>query len=128
MIKNRAKYTIDQLRMVIGGLQRPTPLSEQLPLPPGQKSFKSQWLRWLEEYLEPGFYNRKTFVNDARHAYQHLGNARMIVWLNEAAGENPRLVLAAIIAAQDRDNKQAEARYARLVLPWEDLAKLLFER
>lgn len=127
-MNNKAEYTIDQLRMVISGLQRPTPHSERLPLPPKQKSTKSQWLRWLEEYLEPGFYNRKTFVDDAEHAYQQLGNARMIVWLNEAAGEDPRLVSAAMIAAQDRDNKQAEARYARLVLPWKNLAKLLFEQ
>ena len=51
----------------------------------------------------------------------------MIVWLNEAAGEDRRIIGAAIIAAQGRDSKQTEAKYARLVLPWEQLAKRLFE-
>jgi hypothetical protein len=37
----------------------------------------------------------------------------MIVWLNEAAGEDPRLIHAAIVAAQERVNTHAEARYAR---------------
>jgi hypothetical protein len=52
----------------------------------------------------------------------------MIVWLNEAAGEAPRLIQAAITAIEGRDPPQTEAKYARRVLPWDDLAKLLFRR
>jgi hypothetical protein len=51
----------------------------------------------------------------------------MIVWLNEAAGEGPRIIEAAINAMAERDSAQTEAKYARLVLPWECVAKLLFE-
>jgi hypothetical protein len=80
----------------------------------------------LRNIFRPGFYNRKSFVDDARAAYQHLSNGRMIVWLNEAAGEDARIVEAAIIAMRGRDSKQTEAMYTRLILPWEDLAKLLF--
>jgi hypothetical protein len=120
------QFTISELRAAIEGLRKATPVSDRLPMPPDQESNKAQWLRWLEEYLEPGFYNRQTFVDDARHVYQHLSNARMIVWLNEAAGEDGRLIEAAIVAAQERVNNQAEARYARLVLPWERVAQLLF--
>jgi hypothetical protein len=121
------KYAISQFRAAIDGLRKPTPRSDQLPLAPGQESNKSQWLRWLEEYLEPGFYNRQTFVDDAKTAYQRLNNGRMIVWLNEAAGENPRIIEAAIIAMDERDAPQTEAKFARRVLPWDRLARLLFD-
>jgi hypothetical protein len=52
----------------------------------------------------------------------------MIVWLNEAAGEQPRIIQAAIAAMDERDTMQTEAKYARRVLPWDDLAKLLFRQ
>lgn len=125
-MQDDTKYTISQFRAAIDGLRKSTPISDRLPLPPDQESSQSQWLRWLDAYLEPGYYNRKTFNDDARHAYNHLGNLRMIVWLNEAAGEDHRLVQAAIFAAQERVNAHAEARYARLVLPWKGIADLLF--
>ncbi|UGY03267.1 hypothetical protein [Bradyrhizobium quebecense] len=121
-----SKYTIDQLRTAIRELKIPTPLSDQLPLPADQVSTRDQWLGWLNEYLGPGYYNRQTFVDDACHVYQHLNNGRMIVWLNEAAGEDPRIVQAAIVAMDGREPAQTEAMYARRILPWEDLARRLF--
>jgi hypothetical protein len=120
------KYTIDEFTTAIEGVQGPTPRSDELNQPDGYSGFKEQWLRWLSEYLTRGYYDRKTSVDDAKTAYQHLQNAGMIVWLNEAAGEDRRIIDAAIIAAKGRDSKQTEAKYARLVLPWEGLAKLLF--
>jgi hypothetical protein len=48
------------------------------------------------------YYNRQTSVDDARNVYQHLNNGRMIVWIN-AAGEDPRVVQAAIIAMDGRE-------------------------
>lgn len=122
------EYTVSQLRSAINGLQRPTPLSDRLPLPADQSSTQAQWLLWLDEYLGPGYYNRQNFVDDARHVYQHLNNGRMIVWLNEAAGEDSRLISAAIAAMEDRESRQTEAMYARRVLPWSSAADLLFRR
>ena len=129
-MSDRAKrsYTIAQFITAVEGLRRRTPQSDELPPPEGHPSFQSQWLGWLREYLEPGYYDRKNAVDDAQWAYQHLHNGRMIVWLNEAAGEAPRIVQAAIIAMAEREPPQTEARYARLVLPWDGLAKLLFNR
>jgi hypothetical protein len=69
------KYTIKQFIAAVKGLSKATPLADELPLPPDQESNQSQWLRWLDEYLEPGFYDRQTFVDDARTAYMRLGNA-----------------------------------------------------
>jgi hypothetical protein len=51
----------------------------------------------------------------------------MIVWLNEAAGEDSRIIGAAIIAMAEREPPQTEAKYARLVLPWKGAAELLFK-
>ena len=125
---DRAKpnYTIAQFVAAVEGLRKRTPQSDELPLPAGHTSFKSQWLSWLGEYLSPGYYDRKNTVDDAEWAYQHLNNGRMIVWLNEAAGEDPRIIRAAIIAMAEREPRQTEAKYARLVLPWDGLVSLLF--
>ncbi|WP_194460757.1 hypothetical protein [Bradyrhizobium sp. CCBAU 53421] len=112
------KYTIDQPTTAIRELKTPTPLSDQLPLPADQASTRDQWLGWLDEYLGPGYYNRQTLIDDARHVYQHLNNGRMMVWLNEAAGEDPRIIEAAIIAMDSGEPAQREAMYARRVLPW----------
>jgi hypothetical protein len=111
----------------IESLPERTPQSDELRLSPGQASFKSQWIGWLEEYLERGYYDRKNAVDDAQWAYQHLNNGRMIVWLNEAAGEDPRIIRVAIIAMAEREPPQTEAKYARLVLPWDGAAELLFK-
>lgn len=122
----KPRHTIAQFIAAIKGLRQQTPQSDQFPLPAGHTSFKSQWLGWLEEYLTPGYYDRKNAVDDAEWAYQHLNNGRMIVWLNEAAGENPRIIHAAIVAMDGREPLQTEAKYARRVLPWESAAGLLF--
>lgn len=123
----KPSFTIEQFITVIEGLQRRTPKSDRFPVPSGHSSLKSQWLSWLREYLEPGYYDRKSAHDDAEWAYQHLNNGRMIVWLNEAAGEDPRIIHAAIVAMDDREPPQTEAKYARLVLPWCGAAKLLFK-
>jgi hypothetical protein len=122
------KYTIQQFVAAIKGLPEATPHTDALDPPIRHDSFKDQWIRWLEEYLTPGYYDRKNFVDNAKWAYQHLNNGWMIVWLNEAAGEAPRIIQAAIAAMEERDTMQAEAKYARRVLPWDDLAKLLFRQ
>ena len=82
------QHTIKVFCAAIERLSKPTPLSDQLPLPANHPSFKDQWIGWLKEYLSPGYYDRQNFVDDARTAYQRLNNGRMIVWLNEAAGED----------------------------------------
>jgi hypothetical protein len=96
-------------------------------VPARYANLKDQWLCWLREYLTPGYYDRQNAVDDAQWAYQHLNNGDMIVWLNEAAGEDARIIHAAIVAKDGREPPQTEAKYARLVLPWEGLVPLLFK-
>ncbi|SDS19048.1 hypothetical protein [Bradyrhizobium canariense] len=124
----KSSYTVAQFIVAVDGLSELTPQSDQLPLAAGHASFRHQWIGWLKEYLTPGYYNRQNFVDDARTAYQRLNNGRMIVWLNEAAGEDPRIIQAAIVAMEKREAPQTEAMYARRVLPWQGVARLLFKR
>ncbi|GEC56971.1 hypothetical protein ABIF38_008789 [Bradyrhizobium japonicum] len=123
---NGQSLNIQQFRAAIDRLCNPTPQSNRLPMPEAHAGFKAQWLSWLEEYLTPGYYDRNIANDDARFVYQHLNNGRMIVWLNEAAGEDPRIISAAIITMDDRETPQTEAMFARRVLPWESLTRLLF--
>jgi hypothetical protein len=51
----------------------------------------------------------------------------MIVWLNEAAGKHSRIIGAAIHAMAERESRKTEAKYGRLILPWDRVAKLLFK-
>ena len=127
MTTKAKSYSIKEFSAAIEDLQKRTPQSDELPLPAGHASFKSQWLGWLKEYLGPGYYDRTNVHDDAKWTYQHLNNGRMIVWLNEAAGEDPRIIGATIIAIDGRDSTQTEAMYARRILPWEGLAKRLFK-
>jgi hypothetical protein len=124
--QDKPGYNIKRFSAAIKGLRRRTPKSDKFPIPSGYTSLQHQWLEWLEEYLEPGYYDRKNVVDDARWAYQHLNNGNMIIWLNEAAGEDSRMVQAAIVAIHGRDSRQTEAMYARRVFPWDQLATRLF--
>jgi hypothetical protein len=111
------KYTIRQFVTAVKGLSKATPHSDALDQPTTHDGFKEQWIGWLEEYLTPGYYDRQNFVDDVETAYKRLNNGRMIVWLNEAAGEDPRIVRAAIVAIDERYPPQTEAKFARRVLP-----------
>jgi hypothetical protein len=128
-MSDRAKrsFTIKQFSDIIRDLSGPTPQSDEFPVPARYANLKDQWLCWLREYLTPGYYDRQNAVDDAQWAYQHLNNGDMIVWLNEAAGEDARIIHAAIVAKDGREPPQTEAKYARLVLPWEGLVPLLFK-
>jgi hypothetical protein len=91
-------------------------------------SHKDHWIGWLEEYDGPGYYDRADWNRNARHIYQHLNNANMIVWINEAAGESPTKIKLAIREMQRAGSrKQTAAKIARTVLPWERAATLLFK-
>ncbi|SRR6266851_6738938 len=119
-------HTIDQLLAVVRRLPATTPKAGRLPLT-GYTTFQEQWIGWLKEYDGPGYYGRADGKRDARWVYQHLNNGNMIVWLNEAAGESPPTIVAAIEdMLRNGPVPQSQAKIARLHLPWDRAAKLLF--
>jgi len=99
---------------------------------------QDHWDGWLSEYNGPGFYGRSSWNVDAGTVYQRLNNGHIIVWLNEAAGENPHLIritVNEILAHRERQialygkrgHPQARAHIARTHHPWERAASLLFK-
>jgi hypothetical protein len=119
--------TIEELLAKVRRLPAITPQASKLPLNHRYETFQEQWIGWLEQYDGPGYYGRADGKRDARWVYQHLNNGNMIVWLNEAAGESPSTVEATIADMQRFDVVQSQAKIARSHLPWERVAKLLFD-
>jgi hypothetical protein len=120
-------YTIQELLRAVRRLPAAMPISDRLSKG-GYDTHRDHWIGWLKGYDGPGFYGRSDWVVDARTVYQRLNNGRMIVWLNEAAGEKPALIRTTISEMKLRGNglKQTEAKIARARHPWESVAALLF--
>lgn len=121
------RYSIIDLLTAVRRLPAHMPQSDRLPFGDYQ-SHKDHWIGWLSEYNTEGAYGRTdTAVSDARTVYQRLNNDRIIIWLNEAAGEAPPIIATAIaMTSRCLGNKQAKAKIARQHLPWERAATLLF--
>lgn len=48
---------------------------------------KQHWLGWLRDYRGSGYYGRQTLIRrDARFAYNHIVEVKMLSWLSQAAG------------------------------------------
>ena len=47
---------------------------------------KEHWLGWLEGYDGPGAYGRTQANRDAKFAYNHIVEPKMLLWLVDAAG------------------------------------------
>ena len=91
---DRHQHSFGELLAVVRRLPAITPQAAKLPVN-GYETFQEQWIGWLEEYDGPGYYGRADGKRDARWVYQHLNNGKMIVWLNEAAGESHSTIEAA---------------------------------
>lgn len=119
-------YSIREMLLAVRRLPAHMPESDRLPMG-GYASHRDHWTGWLEEYDGPGYYGRSNWNRDARYVYQHLNNGNIIVWLNEAVGESPRLIRLTIAKMRTAGPRaQAEAATARRFLPWERAATLLF--
>jgi hypothetical protein len=121
-------YSIKEMLVAVRRLPASMPQSDRLSK--GRyDTHKDHWISWLKEYGGPGYYGRSNRDRDARFVYQHLNNGNMMVWLNEAAGESPATIRAAIAAMQrGGPQKQTAAKIARSFLPWERASTLLFKR
>ena len=119
-------YSIGKLLRAVQALPATMPQSDKLHKS-GYASHKDHWVAWLRGYYGPGFYGRSNWDRDARYVYQHLNCGPMIVWLNEAAGEDPALIRRTIVEMQRAGGRaQTEAMIARHLLPWERAVWLLF--
>lgn len=127
MKETKNTHSVHELLSVVLRLPAKAPQASKLSVGEGYKTFQEQWIRWLEDYDSPGYYGRKDGKRSAHWVYQHLNNGKMIVWLNEALGENPKTIEAAIEDMQrNGSSAQAQAKIARLHLPWDRAVRLLF--
>lgn len=87
------------------------------------KTQKEHWLGWLKGYHTPGAYGRIPDKNrDARYAYNHIVNYKMLLWIIEAAGVKPALVKAANRASASGSTLPEKSAAIRKLVPWEELA------
>jgi hypothetical protein len=63
---------------------------------------------------------------DARYAYNHIVEPKMLLWLIPAAGVKPALVRAARLAAKGPKTMMAQSAAIRRVVPWDMLAERLW--
>lgn len=118
------EITIEQFRNAIKNLPSDKPKSQ-----PGvwYKTQKEHWLGWLSEYNGPGAYGRRTDTSrDAKYAYNHIVNYKMLTWLIKAAGIDRVLVKKVMSAIDERRTYQENAGVIRKIVPWEVIAKALW--
>jgi hypothetical protein len=89
---------------------------------------REQWLRWLSEYDEPGYYNRLPNMNrSAKFAYNNIANPEMLLWLIQAAGVEKGLVaLAESDYNRSPDNVRTQCAAIRKRVPWDVLERALW--
>jgi hypothetical protein len=92
------------------------------------KTQKEHWLGWLKHYRGPGAYNRKGGNNrEAKFAYNHIGNYKMLLWIGDAAGIDRKLVKKAKITINSDLTMAANAGAVRKILTWDLLADALWK-
>jgi hypothetical protein len=88
---------------------------------------KEHWLGWLGEYHTRGFYGRKSHVRrDARYAYNHIVEVKMLIWLSKAAGISRGVLTKAISAQNECATLPAKSGAYRKVVTWEDIEARLW--
>lgn len=83
------------------------------------RSQREHWLGWLEKYESPGAYGRKvTSGRDARFAYNHVVEPKMLLYLAEAAGVDSSRVAEARRYAEAGPTMMARSAWIRRHVPW----------
>lgn len=104
--------------------------SDKPKVTPGKwyKTQKEHWLGWLQEYHGPGAYGRTgpAKSRDARFAYNHIVEVKMLLWLIEAAGVPRSSVAKARSAAARVSSLSRKSAAVREHVPWETLYASLF--
>lgn len=90
---------------------------------------KQHWLGWLEEYHTPGAYGRRIDRRrDARYAYNHVVEPKLLLYLIRAVGFPRGVLSAAQRAVQAGGAKQRQSKEIRKSVPWEEMAKAISKR
>ncbi len=88
---------------------------------------KQHWIGWLGEYHTAGAYGRQTGqARDARYAYNHIVEPKMLLWLMGAAGVPMAAQKRARSAASKGKTMMAQSAAIRREVPWEQVANALW--
>lgn len=101
-------------------------LPEDAPVADPKKWYltqKQHWIAWLGEYAGPGAYGRDASKKrDARFAYNHIVEPKMLLWLIEASGLEAR----AARRVDKGDTMMRQSAAIRKVVPWEEVEQQLW--
>lgn len=90
---------------------------------------KQHWIGWLSEYGGPGAYGRRTDIaRNARYAYNHIVEPKMLLWLIAAAEVDPKLVADANRACSAGRSLAQQSAMIRRAVPWEIVEMALWPR
>lgn len=93
------------------------------------RSQKEHWLGWLGEYSGPGAYARKNANRDAQFIYNHFQCSPGLLWLAEASGVSPKLLILGRDAMQRAGERPASQCAAfRKVVPWKVVDEAIKQR
>lgn len=122
---SKRSFSVRALRRAIAILP-----SDRPQVTPG-KWYRSQhehWLGWLRDYDGPGAYGRHPHAKrDARFAYNHIVEPRMLLWLIQACGVTASKVRAARVATRQARSMMQQSAAIRRLVPWDDVEERLRE-
>ena len=88
---------------------------------------KEHWLGWLKYYDTTGAYGRlPSRDRDARFAYNHIVEVKMLLWLIRAAGVSPARVQQARRAVDGVAMLQRQSAAVRRIVPWDVMEAALW--
>lgn len=88
---------------------------------------KQHWIGWLGEYHTAGAYGRQVGdKRDARYAYNHIVEPKMLLWLIEAAGLPAATVRKAKKGAAQGKTMMAQSAAIRRLVHWDEVAEALW--
>lgn len=112
----RQSASIRDLLVAIGRLREDEPVHDARKW---YRTQKEHWLGWLSEYNGPGAYKRKvTAGRDARFAYNHIVEPKMLVYLAEASGVPQAQAVAAREVLRSKASLASQAAAVRKIVPW----------
>jgi hypothetical protein len=90
---------------------------------------KEHLIGWFSEISGPGAYDRQSRTWDAKAAYNHFQCAPGLLWLAEALGEDPTIVIRAVEAVKAAPRRAAsQCAAVRQVIAWERIEHLVGTR
>lgn len=126
------QVTVDKLISINKFITAIRRLPSDKPVDDPKKWYRTQrehWIGWLSEYHGPGAYERKAETKrDARFAYNHVIEPKMLVWLINAGGVSPHLVAAARREAAEAISMQQQSAIIRHHVPWEVVTQALWPK